>query len=733
MKKVLDATNTYLYTVTYYDDYGRIIKTISDNQKGGCEIIANIYNFSGQVLKTTHKHILPNASDIYTTYRYVYDHRNRLREEYLTVGANPATDQEVLISAIEYDELGRVKNEKLHSVNQGKFLQKQDYTYNTRGWLKSLNGGDLSTSGDNDLFAYNLFYDKVDPLTGSTPLFNGNITAMTWNTNLNKNQGYKFDYDNINRLLHANFKQGGTNTYNVNAFKMDLDYDQNGNIKTLFRRNNIGALTDELYYNYATNDNRIAYIAKPDNGVPLSSLIFNYYAYDQNGNMISDNLKNINNITYNYLNLPENIYLTLGRSITYKYDATGAKLRKEVYVNNALQDAQDYVGNFVYDNNANLLFIGMDKGRLVPYNGTYRFEYFLKDHLGNTRVTFTAAGEGIPLVLQEDHYYPFGMTMPNLSYSALTTNANKFMYNGKELQSKEFGSTGLDWYDYGARMFDPITGRFWVIDPMAVFTPGISPYTYANNDPIDKIDYYGLGPISDWIKKHILHNHSLAYYKSSFINSKFMKSIDKHLGNMDAAGNVAWGGTHHKSPNSNHFISSPSATHPYDHADPIASRSALLQTEEVVEELQQIEIRHSDPPVFRDHVIPPGGKLPFTQDISYVGSSDKFFNQPLTDKILKDLVNTLKDYNHLKLFILGNVDMNTKLTGNTPAALGQGIRYKGRDKTAGELMIGRAQAVYNYLISKGIDPDRLDFGTGNVFNTKDNSGMRTSFILSNPK
>ena len=83
-------------------------------------------------------------------------------------------------------------------------------------------------------------------------------------------------------------------------------------------------------------------------------------------------------------------------------------------------------------------------------------------------------------ILQEDHYYPFGMNIQALYSSVPLPKSNRFKYNGKEL-NEEFD---LDWYNYGARNYDSQIGRFSTIDPLADKYHFQTPYVYAANNPI---------------------------------------------------------------------------------------------------------------------------------------------------------------------------------------------------------------------------------------------------------
>ncbi len=357
------------------------------------------------------------------------------RYEYDHVGRKIATFEninnqgEVALNHLEYNEIGQLNKKNLHNDTQA-----TTFAYNERGWMKN---------SSSDQFSMELKYND-----GILPQFNGNISGQDY-TNGASN-AFSYTYDRLNRL---------TNATAGNSLGEAIGYDVMGNISSLTREG------------FSTNN----YIGYDGNKLTaISGFTNSSYTYDANGNLKTDSEKNIT-LGYNFLNLPQTV--SGSQNLNYTYNAAGEKLKKQ---NGST--TTDYVDGIQYTN-GNIDFIHTEEGIARNSSGTYSYEYNLSDHLGNVRATFyNNPNTGQLEVLQRDDYYAFGLRKTALAGA----NNNKYLYNGKELQEE------LGQYDYGARFYDPVIGRWNVIDPMAEQDRKSTPYNYAFNNPILFIDPDGM-------------------------------------------------------------------------------------------------------------------------------------------------------------------------------------------------------------------------------------------------
>ncbi|WP_420386236.1 pre-toxin TG domain-containing protein [Roseivirga sp.] len=92
-------------------------------------------------------------------------------------------------------------------------------------------------------------------------------------------------------------------------------------------------------------------------------------------------------------------------------------------------------------------------------------------------------------IIQEDHYYPFGMNIQALSTSAPLSKVNDFnTFQGQE-RTSDFD---LDWVQFKWRNHDPSIGRFFNIDPLATDYTHNSPYAFSENRVINGVELEGL-------------------------------------------------------------------------------------------------------------------------------------------------------------------------------------------------------------------------------------------------
>ena len=473
---------------------------MQNNLLSGYDITSTVYTFSNKPSGVTHTHTASGKTTRTEVYTYTYDHADRISKVQHSLGSTAIT-----LYDATYDNFGRLLTKQYHGTSTNKLT----YTYNLRSWLTGISG---------TRFTQNLYYN-----TGvGTAKYNGSISSMTWKSgNESTVRGYKFTYDGLDRMLNATYGETASISTNANRFSENVTgYDKNGNIKSLQRYGQTGAsaygLLDNLTYTLTGNQLSCVEDAVSTAAYGTNTAFVNgasaagEYAYDVNGNLTKDLNKGIADIQYNVLNLPSTVSFSDGSTITYTYGADGTKLRT-VHKIGSTTTTTDYCGNVIYENGTQKLLL-TEEG-YINLAGTQQYHYYLKDHQGNNRVVINQSGT----VEETNHYYPFGGVF------GTTGNTQPYKYNGKEFDNKK----GLNWYDYGARHYDAVLGRFITVDALYDKHFKVSPYVYCGNEPVGRIDPDG----NDWrVQTHYNRETDKIEYKitvrAALINNSNNKELD---------------------------------------------------------------------------------------------------------------------------------------------------------------------------------------------------------------
>ncbi|MCF6297574.1 MAG: DUF6443 domain-containing protein [Flavobacteriaceae bacterium] len=488
------GTSQWINTVSYYDKKARPIYSYSkNNYLNTVDVIKTKLDFIAKVLETTAEHI-KGTDTIKIVDKFTYDNMGRLLAQTQKIDNQPLE----LIATNTYDELGQLTKKGIGNKQTGleSHLQDVDYTYNIRGWLKTINDPEQALT--DDLFAFKLNYNTISTTAGGTSrlltkeLYNGNISETIWRTaNDDKKRGYGYQYDALNRIKRARYKAGDNLTTEKQFFDIKaINYDKNGNIKRLDRFSPNDTFdtkeeTDHLTYKYYQLSNRLKSVTDDvtgnNKGFKDGNTSNDDYGYDPDGNLTSDKNKGITSIVYNHLNLPTLIDFGSSNKIEYFYDASGIKLKKKV-TDNGNTITTDYAGNYVYEDDV-LKQFSQPEGYVEPNgSGSYNYVYAYTDHLGSVRLTYSDLdGNGSinpsTEILQERNTYPFGLQHKGYNNVINGTENNYKTYQGQEI-SKELGYNMLE---FKYRHYDPAIARFVAIDPLASKYAYNSTYAFQEN------------------------------------------------------------------------------------------------------------------------------------------------------------------------------------------------------------------------------------------------------------
>jgi RHS repeat-associated protein len=309
-------------------------------------------------------------------------------------------------------------------------------------------------------------------LTGGTPTetyqnlnyqqFDGKGNLITLADALN-GITHSYTYDFLDRLLTAN---GVGN----NPYTQTYAYDRIGNITN---KSDVGSYT--YYYNSKPHAVRSA------GNITLQ--------YDLNGNMTQRAVTggDVLDITYTYDDKPDLIKRNNINHVQFSYDGNGQRVKKQNYSTG--QTTLYFGGAYEVRGTTGIIHVFAGNQRIASVRTDGRVQFYHSNHLGSASVITDANGNR----KQQIEYHPFGTyravgsTYGTYDYDPAFPNVN-YTFTDQE------DDDDLGLYNYGARLYDPLLGRFISPDSI-VQAPGdpqtLNRYTYCLNNPLIYTDPSG--------------------------------------------------------------------------------------------------------------------------------------------------------------------------------------------------------------------------------------------------
>jgi RHS repeat-associated protein len=429
---VSKTKNDNVTTWYSYDELGRVSWVIQDIVGVGVKTLDYQYDFSGNVLQVAYQ---KGQTDSFYHY-YTYDAAQRLT----AVNTSPDGTTRTLQAQYSYFLHGPLKR-----VQVAGDLQGIDYAYTLQGALKSINHSNMTlepghdspktTGVYKDLFALTLEYFNGDyssrnlnataPAAPGAPTvarYDGTIQAAAWRTGASADiQRMAYAYDEKSQLqnsVYSNWQLANpaSTTYQLSSTvsptalqEGGMSYDPNGNLLSLRRTNQAGAVTDNFSYTYKANTNQLKEV---HTGSATGTTVLDY-DYDELGQMTRQrDEQGQRYFTYDVTGKTTGLYADANKTqplVTFAYDDRGFRVSKTAYSasftpTRTTYYVRDVAGNIltVYDKPA---ATGVVQRSEVPLYGSGRlgtlthldngtttgvddYRYELTDHLGDARVVF---------------------------------------------------------------------------------------------------------------------------------------------------------------------------------------------------------------------------------------------------------------------------------------------------------------------------------------------------------